>query len=232
MEVADELAAKLGLTEYNDKSEEEWLDVIVQKSDIPDHAAFKKQGFHKVDLTEPVVPFKAQIEDPAGNPFYTSSGKIEIYSQMLADMNHPEIPPIPKYIAPWEGHDDPLRSEYPLQLITTHSRRRAHTQFDNVSWLRELDPHSIRMNGIDAEARGIKDGDMVKVFNARGTIVIPAKIVETIMPGVVDLPQGAWFDPDEKGMDRGGCANVLSDNRPSPGGALPSNTGLVQVEKV
>ena len=87
------------------------------------------------------------------------------------------------------------------------------------------------MSRVDAKARGIRDGDEVKVFNDRGAMIVPAKVVETIMPGVVDLPQGAWYHPDGNGVDRGGCANVLTIDRPSPGGALPSNTALVQVEK-
>ncbi|GAG21632.1 unnamed protein product, partial [marine sediment metagenome] len=224
-------ANRLGFTDYNDKTDEEWVDVILQKSPLPDVEGFKERGFQKIDLPEPSVPFRAQIADPENNPFYTPSGKIEVHSQMIADMNLPHCPPIPKYIEPWESPSDPLAERYPLQLITTHTGRRAHTQFDNVPWLRELDPHAIRINRIDAEARGIKDGDAVKVFNDRGTMIIPAKIVETIMPGVVDLPQGAWYNPDDNGVDRGGCANVLTIDRPSPGGALPSNTALVQVEK-
>jgi len=231
MDFTTDLANRLGYTDYNDKTDEEWMDIILEKSTIPDIEAFKEKGFHKLDLPEPNVPFRAQIEDPENNPFYTPSGKIEINSRMIEELNLPDCPPIPKYIETWESHNDPLAEKYPLQLITTHTRRRAHTQFDNIPWLRELDPHSIRMNTVDAEARGIKDGDQVKVFNDRGTMIIPAKIVETIMPGVVDLPQGAWYTPDENGIDRGGCANVLSDDRPSPGGALPSNTALVQIEK-
>ena len=51
------------------------------------------------------------------------------------------------------------------------------------------------------------------------------------MLGVLGIPQGAWFDPDEKGIDKGGSANVLTRDESSPGGALVSNTCLVQVEK-
>jgi len=146
-------------------------------------------------------------------------------------MNNPEIPPIPKYIEPWEGRNDPLSTKYPLQLITTHFKRRAHTQFDRVPWLRELLPQAISINPIDAKARDIRGGDKVRVFNDRGEVIIPAIITERIMPGVVDLPQGAWFSPDKKGVDRGGCANVLTNDAGSPGGAACYNTCLVQVQK-
>ena len=73
---------------------------------------------------------------------------------------------------------------------------------------------------------------MVRVFNDRGEMIIPAHVTERIMPGVVDIPQGAWYNPDENGVDRGGCPNVLTKNVTSPAGAFTSNTALVQVEKV
>jgi anaerobic dimethyl sulfoxide reductase subunit A len=232
LQIANELAAKLGLADYNDKTDDEWVKEIVKGSDVTDYEDFRKQGIHRIKLEEPYVAFSKEIQDPDNHRFGTPSGKIEIFSQQIADMHNPRLPPIPKYVEPWESVDDPLASKYPLQLITTHCKRRAHTQFETVPWLRELDPHAIRINTADAQARGIKDGDLAKVFNDRGQIVVPAKVTERIMPGVVDLPQGAWFKPDKDGVDRGGCANVLTRDEPSPAGALPSNTCLVQVEKV
>jgi anaerobic dimethyl sulfoxide reductase subunit A len=124
-----------------------------------------------------------------------------------------------------------MAMKFPLQVVTTHTRRRAHTQFDNVAWLRELDPQALSINTADAEVRGIKDGDMVLVFNDRGQMIVPARVTGRIMPGVVDIPQGAWYDPDENGIDRGGCANVLTSDVISPGGAFCSNTALVEVQK-
>ena len=141
------------------------------------------------------------------------------------------LPPIPKYIEAWESRNDPLAEKYPLQLVTTHTRRRAHTQFENIPWLRELYPHTISIHTADAEVRGIRDGDMVRVFNDRGEMIIQARVTERIMPGVVDVPEGAWYDPDESGVDRGGCANILTNDVISPGGSFASNTALVQVKK-
>jgi len=230
-QIFSELAPRMGVTDYTDKTEEEWLEQIAAPA-VADFNTFKRKGVHKIQFSEPLIPFKKQIEDPGNNPFPTPSGKIEIYSQELAKMNNPMIPPIPKFMESWEGLNDPLKEEYPLQLITSKLSRRAHTQFDNITWLRELIPQTVCINTTDAQARGIENGSLVRVFNDRGEMIIPATVTERIMPGVVNVYQGAWFDPDKNGVDRGGCANVLTKDEPSPGGAFPSNTALVQVEKV
>ncbi|MDO8636194.1 MAG: molybdopterin dinucleotide binding domain-containing protein, partial [Dehalococcoidia bacterium] len=163
--------------------------------------------------------------------FPTPSGKIEIYSKQLADLGNPKIPPIPKYVETWESLNSPLARRFPLQLVTSHSPARAHSQFHNIPWIREIVPQKMTISAKDAKERGIKEGDMVRVFNDRGEMVIPAIVTERIMPGVVDVPQGAWYDPDERGVDKGGCANILTLDEISPGGAFCSNTALVQVEK-
>lgn len=231
LEIGIDLAKKLGLMKFNEKSESEWLNSIVRDSPIGDYDNFKKEGSYKVRPSKPYVLFKEQIQSPEKNPFPTPSGKIELFSQRIADMNHPFIPPVPKYIETWESTNDPLAKKYPLQLITTHTKTRAHTQFNNIPWLREVLVQRVTINSREARARNIKDGDNVRVFNDRGQMVLPARVTERIMPGVVEVPQGAWYEPDDKGVDRGGCANVLTSDQVSPGGAFPSNTALVQIEK-
>ncbi|MFC1822411.1 molybdopterin-dependent oxidoreductase [Thermodesulfobacteriota bacterium] len=231
-EIASLLASRMGIEHFGNRTEEEMLKRRMRNSDIPDYEEFKKKGLYRINLSEPYVAFKKQIEDPKNNPFPTPSGKIEIFSQQLADLKWPGIPPIPKYTEPWEGRNDPLAKKYPLQLLTTHFKRRANTQYDNIPWLRELEPQAVLINTEDAHVRGIKNGDMVHVFNDRGEMIIPANVTQRIMPGVVDVPQGAWYNPDENGIDRGGCANVLTRNTYTPGGSFPYNTGLVEVKKV
>ncbi len=232
LEILCGLANRLGVQAYSSKTEDEWLREIIKGSYVPDYDSFKEKAIYRIKLPEPRVAFKEQIEHPEHNPFPTPSGKIEIYSQRLADMNNSEIPPIPKYIESWESRNDPLTAKYPLQLITTHFKRRAHSQFESVPWLRELMPQAISINPADAEARGISSYDEVRVFNDRGEIIVPAIVTERTMPGVVDLPQGAWYSPDECGVDRGGCANVLTKDVHSPGGAACYNTALVQIQRV
>ncbi len=231
LEIAVGIASRLGLPDFSPMSEERWLKALVQKTQITDYDAFKKQGFYKIKLLQSYVAFQEEIEKPETHPFPSPSGKIEIYSQQLAEMGHPGLPAIPKYIETWESRNDPLTEKYPLQLITTHLLRRAHTQFDNLPWLREIQEQTVSLHPTDARPRGIEDGDWVRVFNNRGELRIRAKITERILPGVVDIPQGAWYDPDEKGIDRAGSVNVLTRDDHSPGGALASNTCLVQIEK-
>jgi len=138
---------------------------------------------------------------------------------------------VAKYIETWESRNDPLAKKYPLQLITTHFKRRTLSQFETLPWLRELQPQAMLINTADARVRGITNGGKVRVFNDRGVLIIQAEVTERIMPGVVDIPHGAWYDPDENGVDRGGNPNVLTSDQYSPGGAFPYNTCLVQVQK-
>jgi len=234
LEIAAELAKRLGIADYLEKDQDGWLRELAATApdmsrDIPDYDAFKADGFAEVDIHGPVVAFEDQIKDPAANPFPTPSGKIEIFSERVAALNRADLPPLPEYIEAWEGPADPLAAKYPLQLVTYHHLRRAHSCFDNLPWLRELQFQALSINTGDAAARGIRDGDSVSVFNDRGKVIVPASVTGRIMPGVVALGEGAWFKPDETGADRGGCANVLTRDHPTPGGALPSNSSLVEV---
>lgn len=237
LDICHELALKLGITDYNDKTDEEWMRHIhklwSEETEMPDYDTLLNQGifYPPIDYAEVQSDKGPEPEEKERKFFPTPSGRIELYSQLAAEMNHPQIPPVPAYIETWESLNDPLAEKYPLQLTTPHFRRRAHSQFDNIPWLRELQAQLISINPVDAEPRGIEEGDMVRVFNDRGEMRIPANITERIMPGVVAVPQGAWFDLDENGVDRGGCSNTLTKNVTSPAGAFSPNTALVQVEK-
>jgi anaerobic dimethyl sulfoxide reductase subunit A len=106
-----------------------------------------------------------------------------------------------------------------------------HSELYKVEWLRETEPHRVWINPLDAAARGIRDGEEVHIFNDRGRIAITARVTERIIPGVVSVFEGAWYAPDEKAIDRGGCANTLTRDGYSGGGAAVLNTSLVEVQK-
>jgi anaerobic dimethyl sulfoxide reductase subunit A len=232
LEICTELAPRLGIEHYNDKTDEEWLrELMAGSKDALEFDEFKNKGIHVFHHEEPYVAFKKEIDDPQDNPFPTPSGRIEIFSKRLAGLNHPQLPPIPKYIETWESRNDTLAQQYPLQIISSHMKRRAHAQFNNVPWLKDTEPQALWINPTDAQARGISDRDQVKVFNDRGTMIIPCWITERIMPGVVHLAEGGPYLPDETGIDRGGCANIFTRSGYTPGGAFAGNTALVQVEK-
>ena len=91
-----------------------------------------------------------------------------------------------------------------------------HSTHANNDWLQEAFPQRIFINPLDASKRGIRDGDLVRVWNERGELVIPARLTTRILPGVVDIPQGAWWKPDADGVDHGGNINVLTSHRWTP----------------
>jgi anaerobic dimethyl sulfoxide reductase subunit A len=95
--------------------------------------------------------------------------------------------------------------------------------------LGRVDRDDVWLHPRDAHGRGIRDGELVRVFNDRGAVVLPARVTDRIAPGAVSIKEGAWFTPDAEGTDVRGCANVLTDDRSAPCGATTYNTNEVDV---
>lgn len=261
-DICVELSKRLGVEqEFTEgKSREDWLRATVEATrakdpDVPDYDAWKEMGLFRKNKG-PVVSLKTFRDDPETNKLTTPSGKIEIYSDRLAAMAEkwtfgdfrPKLPgdvltPLPEFVATWEGSEDAKSNEkYPLQIIGHHYKQRTHSTWGNVDWMQEAHPQSVWINPIDAKERGVANGDLVFVFNDRGTVKIAAKVTERIAPGVLSLPQGAWFNPrtdagspsggGDHPVDIAGSVNTLTSLHPSPlakGNAV--HTTLVQVEK-
>lgn len=232
------VAERLGIGEAftEGKSEEQWLRQLVGEArevdpQFPSYEELRERGVYRKD-SEEYVAFEKEIRDPAGHPFPTPSGKIEIFSKTLFDRNRADIPGVPRYIPAWEGPEAEIAGRYPLQCIGPHSKRRTHSTWDEDPWMEEADPQQMSISPHDAAARGIRNGDRVKVFNDRGALLIRARVTKRIRPGVVAIPQGAWYTPGTDGVCRRGCINVLTSQQATPlahGNA--QHTLLVEVKR-
>jgi anaerobic selenocysteine-containing dehydrogenase len=154
--------------------------------------------------------------------FPTPSGKIELLSQEAAQRWR--VDPLPAYGPPQETFGS---SSYPLFFLTPNTKNRIHSQFGNLKMIRAVsDRLSVAISPVDAAKRGISDGDLVRIFNARGKLQAAARIDFSLKPGCVSMTNGTWFS-------EGGTVNLCSFGRETDmGHGAAFHDDLVEVEKV
>jgi molybdopterin guanine dinucleotide-containing S/N-oxide reductase-like protein len=260
-ECVAEVAKKLGRYEQvtGGKTVHEWQKFIFDNMGFDKWVSwkeFKEKGYFVFPIAKDWKKDPAGLfnfyKDPKANPLPTPSGKLEFYSERIAKHfpDDKERPPIPKWIEKSETHDERIGSNrakvYPLLMMSNHGRWRVHAQCDDISWTREAPTCKVQgfdgykyepvwLNPIEAERRGIKDGDIVKVYNERGAVLGGARVWERLMQGVTYMDHGARVDSIIPGkLDRGGAINTIA-----PGGLVSKHCAgeatsgyLVEVEKV
>jgi len=172
--------------------------------------------------------FRNFYNDPERFPLGTPTGKLEFYSEALAKgfPDDKERPPVPKWIEKSHYHDERRSSHraklFPLLMMSNHGRWRVHAQCDDITWTREAPTCKVKgpdgymyepcwLHTAEADKRGIRNGDIVKVFNERGIVLAGAYVTERLMPGVAYMDHGARHDPIKTGeIERGGAINTIT----------------------
>lgn len=210
---------------------------------------FLERGVYQIERHEGdkygFIGYEAFVKDPENNRLTSASGKLEIYNDWKADTLNSlgygpaEWKPYPNYTVPVEGYETTFsnwktktKGDYPYVVSNPHYLRRSHATLDNLPWLRETWPNPVFINAHDAAEKGIKDGDTVLLWNAHGKILRTASVLETLMPGYLELPHGSWVDMDEAaGVDRGGADNILCGSAISGMGVSGYNNYTCNFEK-
>ena len=270
------LSERLGLgAMYSEggTSELDWCKRVFDSSDVAKHISWKKfleKGYFVVppdpeaaraptayrwfyegrtkDVPEP-YPLPSDYKAEYGDGLQTSSGKYEFVPQTLKQFDDPLRPAVNSYIRAYENPDmDERLNQYPLQLLTPHTRYCFHVMGDDsdttVQDIREhrvlVDGHYYlvaRVNRQDAEARGVRDDDLIRLWNDRASVVCAAQVTDRIRPGVVSASSAsAQYRPaGEPGnsTDLGGCVNMLNSKKTltDKSSGMTPNTSRIQFEK-
>jgi biotin/methionine sulfoxide reductase len=223
------LAERLGVREAFDEGldEDAWLRRIYETArkrlaeraiPAPPFETFWNEGFLRVPApAKPETPLAAFRADPAAKPLATPSGKIELFSQAVADFGYAEVPGHPHWSEPREWLGSALATRFPLHMVSTQPADKLHAQMDGSRLSRNAkvaDRNELWMHPDDARARGLADGNVVRVFNDRGATLAGVRVTNDIIPGVVRLPTGTWFDPAPNGerLDKHGNPNALTQD--------------------
>ena len=239
LEIFSMVAEKMGYGSYFNGTAEDYIKLVL--SGLPSGTTLddikanggvmrlKEEDFATASyqpITKPYVPFYQQN-------FPTPSGRIEFYVESVVPYYGTGLP---IYKEPYEASpSNPLYTKYPFVLITSHTRFRTHTQWDNLAWLLEINPRQfVEINPLDAVKKGIKDGDRVKIYNDRGYFETVARVTPGVRPGVLNVYQGHWQDFPK------GTVNMVTSQAINPAQSVvylfQSNTPyfdvLVDIEKV
>lgn len=172
------------------------------------------------------VPFERFRADPAANPLGTPSGRIEIFSATIAGFSYEDVPGHLVF------HASRRRLKFPLRLVSPQPGDKLHSQLQAAIEDKDCDAVVV-MHPADAGVRGVQHGESIRLWSENGACCVRVAIRETIKPGIVSLPTGAWFRPAEDRLDLSGSSNVLTNDcgtSPLGQGAAAHNVA-VQVEK-
>ena len=243
--LADRLGVKEAFTDG--RSEMDWLrhmyEVAQQQPamvevEMPGFDEFWQAGHFEFPLPqEPPVLFEVFRADPQGSPLNTPSGKIEIFSETIDGFGYDDCAGHPTWMEPSEWLGSEKANIYPLHLVSNQPRSRLHSQLDcgpvsGASKISGREP--VWINPVDAADRGVQEGDVVRLFNDRGACLAGVVVTDAIMPGVVQLSAGAWFDPLDPGqigsLEKHGNPNILTIDK-GTSKLAQSSTALVQLER-
>ena len=229
----------------------EWLKVLYEESreraaeagvELPSFGAFWQGGRARIEKPDaaPTILLQQFRDAPMAHPLHTPSGKIQIFSEVIDQFGYDDCPGHAVWREPAEWLGGRVADDYPLHLISDQPTHRLHSQLDPS-------PHSLagKIHGrepmtihpADAAKRNIADGDVVRLFNARGTCLAGARLSEDIRQGVVRLSTGAWYDPSELGnreaVEKHGNPNVLTLDQGSSSlsQGCVAQTCLIDVER-
>lgn len=208
------------------KNEDMWLRELYQESknrgqakgySLPEYEEFMETGVFKLDHpVEPQVMLGDFKRDPILNPLTTPSGLIEIFSETIFGFGLEDNPGHPVWNEPIEWLGAELSKKYPLHLISHQPARRLHSQLDHSNYskagkLKNREPCVIHPD--EAKKRQLKEGDLVRIYNDRGSCLSAIKLSLNVRRGVLMIATGAWYDPDysnDAACCKHGNPNVLT----------------------
>ncbi|MGA9872914.1 MAG: molybdopterin-dependent oxidoreductase [Rhodococcus sp. (in: high G+C Gram-positive bacteria)] len=185
--------------------------------DTPDFDEFRRAGSVRMDTEDDLTFLEDFRQDPVRNALRTPTGKIEIFSAVVDGFGYDDCVGHPAWYEPEEWLEGERAQRFPLHLIANQPRSRLHGQLDHgavsrASKIRDREP--LRLHPDAAAARGVGDGDVVRVFNDRGACLAGVIVDEGMRADVVQLSTGAWYDPlvpgDARSLCKHGNPNVLT----------------------
>lgn len=242
-EIFEGLADKLGLwAQFTDSEEKMYhIRLAYEASGAAKETPFEdfwEKGYARMPVPEEARKWVRHgdfYEDPEKNPLHTASGKIEMFCDTIANMEIEDCPGMPVWMEKHEYLGNAKEGQ--LHVVSPHPWFRLHSQMDQSEKLRSLykvqGREPVRINSEDAASRGIEDGDLVELYNDRGTVIAGAVVSDEIMPGVVSIYEGGWPQLDSKGRCNSGLVNFLTSTQPTSGlsQATSANTVLVSLRK-